>query len=112
MLCALSLLLFAVGASIAIMLCKLLPCSCNGGGMYVPALLVGKAHCRPLQKGHCGGAWKRRSSIITTAYLRNEDILTAVEENLAYLNPPVLSVFKDFVSRIKLVDPDVDGGSP
>ena len=27
-------------------------------------------------------------SIITTAYLRNEDILTAVEENLHYLNPP------------------------
>ena len=27
-------------------------------------------------------------SIITTAYLRNEDILTAVEENLPYLNPP------------------------
>ena len=46
-------------------------------------------------------------SIITTAYLRNEDILTAVEENIAYLNPPVLSVFKGFVSRVRLVDPDV-----
>ena len=46
-------------------------------------------------------------SIITTAYLRNEDILTAVEENLPYLNPPVLSVFQSFVSRVRLVDPDV-----
>ena len=47
-------------------------------------------------------------SIITTAYLRNEDILNAVEENLAYLNPPVLSVFRDFVNRVRLVDPDVE----
>src|SRR5699024_4174994 len=46
-------------------------------------------------------------SIITTAYLRNEDILTAVEENMNYLNPPVLSVFREFVSRIKLINPDV-----
>jgi hypothetical protein len=46
-------------------------------------------------------------SIITTADLRNEDILTAVEENLPYLNPPVLSVFQGFVSRVRLVDPDV-----
>ena len=47
-------------------------------------------------------------SIITTAYLRNEDIQTAVEENLEYLNPPVKSVFAEFLARIQLVDPDVD----
>lgn len=47
-------------------------------------------------------------SIITTAYLRNEDILTAVEENIQYLNPPVQGVFKDFLTKIKLINPDVD----
>lgn len=47
-------------------------------------------------------------SIITTSYLRNEDIQTAVEENLEYLNPPVKSAFAEFLTRIKLVDPDVD----
>ena len=46
-------------------------------------------------------------SIVTTAYLRSENILTAVEENLNYLNPPVHQVFKDFVLRVKLIDPDV-----
>lgn len=46
-------------------------------------------------------------SIVTTAYLRSENILTAVEENLRYLNPPVHQVFKDFVLRVKLIDPDV-----
>lgn len=47
-------------------------------------------------------------SIITTAYLRSEDILTSVEENLEYLNPPVKNVFRDFVSRIRLIDPDLE----
>ena len=36
------------------------------------------------------------------------DILTSVEENLEYLNPPVKSIFQDFVSRIRLVDPDLE----
>jgi Flp pilus assembly protein TadB len=49
-------------------------------------------------------------SIITTAYLRNEDILTAVEENMDYLNPPVLSVFKEFACKIKMINPDITAG--
>ena len=46
-------------------------------------------------------------SVITTAYLRTEDIVTAVEENIAYLNPPVSRVFQDFLIQIKMVNPDV-----
>jgi tight adherence protein B len=46
-------------------------------------------------------------SIVTTAYLRNEDIITAVDENIAYLNPPVQDVFKEFLFKLKLVDNDV-----
>jgi len=46
-------------------------------------------------------------SIITTAYLRNEDIVTAVEENIAYLNPPIQSVFHEFLFKLKLVDSDI-----
>lgn len=34
--------------------------------------------------------------------------MTAVEENLAYLNPPVSRVFQDFLMQIKFVDPDVE----
>lgn len=46
-------------------------------------------------------------SIITTAYLRNEDIITSIEENVHYLNAPVKSVFEIFISRIKLSNPDL-----
>lgn len=46
-------------------------------------------------------------SIISTAYIRNEDIVTAVEENISYLNPPIKNVFADFLIQLKLVDSDV-----
>lgn len=45
-------------------------------------------------------------SIITTAYLRNEDIVTAVEENLPYLNAPIKDVFAEFLVQMRLIDSD------
>ena len=107
-LCALSLLLFAMGGSIAIML---------GNFFLVPVMAIGFMflpfwYVRLTQshfKRDIAAELETELSIITTAYLRNEDILTAVEENMNYLNPPVLSVFKGFVSRIKLINPDIIG---
>lgn len=46
-------------------------------------------------------------SIVTTSYLRNESILTAVEENLAYMNPPVADVFKGFLTQSKLISVNI-----
>lgn len=42
-------------------------------------------------------------SVITTSYLRSENILAAVEENLPYLNPPVSDVFQAFLAESKLI---------
>lgn len=47
-------------------------------------------------------------SIITTAYIRNEDIVTAVEENISYLNAPIKDVFTDFLVQLKLINSDTD----
>ena len=106
MLCALSLLFFAVGASVAVMLSNffLVPVMA-AGCMLLPFWWV-KLTASHFKKD-IAAELETALSIITTAYLRNEDILTAVEENLPYLNPPVLSVFQSFVSRVRLVDPDV-----
>ena len=105
--CAMSLLLFVVGASAAIML---------GNFFLVPVLAVGMMFVpfwfikltASYYKKNIAAELETALSIITTAYLRNEDIQTAVEENLEYLNPPVKSVFAEFLARIQLVDPDVD----
>ncbi|KAF5035784.1 MAG: hypothetical protein VB128_03780 [Sedimentibacter saalensis] len=105
-LCALSLLLFAVGGAIAIVL---------GNFFLVPVLAFGFMflpfwYVRLTQthfKKDIAAELETALSIITTAYLRNEDILTAVEENMDYLNPPVLPVFREFAYQIKMINPDI-----
>ncbi len=46
-------------------------------------------------------------SIITSSYIRSENIVTAIEENKDYLNHPVKEVFQQFVLQANLVNPDV-----
>lgn len=109
MICAVSLFLFAIGSGIAIVL---------GNFFSVPVLGIGFMllpfwYVRMTQthfKRDIAAELETALSIITTAYLRNEDIVTAVEENIDYLNPPVLSVFKGFVYRIKMINPDIAAG--
>ena len=107
MVCALSLLLFLVGAAFALALGNffLMPVLAVGM-MFVPFWFI-KLTANHYKK-NIAAELETALSIITTAYLRNEDIQTAVEENLDYLNPPVKNVFAEFLTRIKLVDPDVD----
>ncbi len=42
-------------------------------------------------------------STITTSYMRSENIILAVEENLEYLNAPIKDVFVYFLSQTKLI---------
>ncbi|TCU66956.1 hypothetical protein EV204_11366 [Tissierella praeacuta] len=106
MLCALSLLLFSIGASISIIINNffLLPVMAIGF-MFIPFWYVRLTQTH--FKKAISAELETALSIITTAYLRNEDIVTAVEENIDYLNPPVLSVFKEFTSRVRLINPDI-----
>jgi len=46
-------------------------------------------------------------SIITTSYLRSENFILAVEENINYLNPPVCDVFKMFLAQTNLINADI-----
>lgn len=104
--CACSLLLFAIGAAIAIVM---------GNFFLAPVMAVGFMMLPfwyvQLTASHfkkdIAAELETALSIVTTAYLRSENILTAVEENLNYLNPPVHQVFKDFVLRVRLIDADV-----
>lgn len=46
-------------------------------------------------------------SVITTSYLRSESIITAVDENITYINPPVADVFKSFITQTKLINSNI-----
>ena len=93
MLCTAAFVLFAFGAAAAVMM---------GNFYMVPVLACGfllipfwyiklTAHT---YKKDISEELETALSIITTSYLRNEDILTAVEESVPYLNPPVQTVFQ------------------
>lgn len=105
--CAASLALFCAGGSAAIL---------SGNFFLAPVLAAGLMFL-PFWYVKLTASHYRRDvsaeletalSIITTAYLRTEDIVTAAEENAAYLNPPVSRVFRSFLMQVKLVDPDVE----
>ncbi|MDE5590220.1 MAG: hypothetical protein K2J60_13955, partial [Acetatifactor sp.] len=107
LICAAALALFCAGGSIAILL---------GNFFLAPVMAVGFLFLPFWYVKLTASHYKRdvsaeletALSVITTAYLRTEDIVTAVEENIAYLNPPVSKVFRDFLMQIKMVSPDVE----
>ena len=105
--CAASLLFFAAGASLAILMSNvfLVPVLAVGM-MFIPFWYVRLTATH--YKKNIASELETALSIITTAYFRNEDILTAVEESIQYLNPPVRSVFAGFLTQVKLINPDVD----
>lgn len=107
MVCAVSLLLFAAGAAFAILLNNvfLVPVLAVGL-MFLPFWYIRLTATH--YKKTVAAELETALSIITTSYLRNEDILTAVEESVQYLNPPVKNVFTEFLAQTQLIDPDVE----
>ena len=105
--CMTSLLLFALGACIAIL---------AGNAFLVPVLAVGMMLVPFWYVKLTAGGFKKdvaaeletALSVITTAYLRTENFQQAVEENVRYLHHPVQEVFQRFLTRIKHIDPDLD----
>lgn len=107
LLCTASLLLFAAGAAGAAILGNLFLVPVTAVGfMFLPFWYI-KLTASHFKKD-VAAELETALSIVTTAYMRSEDILTSVEENLEYLNPPVKNVFQDFVSRVRLVNPDLE----
>lgn len=106
MLCACSLALAAVGVSVAVAIGNLFLAPVLAIGlMFVPFWYIKTTETN--YKKAISSELETALSIITTAYLRNEDIITSIEENVHYLNAPVKTVFESFISRIKLSNPDV-----
>ena len=42
-------------------------------------------------------------SIVTTSYMRNDDIVTAVRENIEYLKPPIKDIFASFLAESTMI---------
>ncbi len=46
-------------------------------------------------------------SIITTSYIRSDNIVSAVQENLSYLKPPIKGIFEGFIAEATVISPDI-----
>ena len=107
MICAASLLFLTVGASLAILIGNVFLVPVMAAGMmFIPFWYIRLTATH--YKKNIAAELETALSIITTAYLRSEDMLTAVEESVQYLNPPVRGVFAGFLAQVKLIDPDLD----
>ena len=46
-------------------------------------------------------------SIITTSYVRSDNLISAVRENITYLKPPVKGIFESFLIEATVISPDI-----
>ncbi|MBS5913505.1 hypothetical protein P4H94_26920 [Paenibacillus macerans] len=98
----LSLSLAVGGAMLALLLSNvwLLPVL-TGGFAMLPFWIV--LFAATFYKKRLHAELETALSVITTSYLRSENIISAVEENLPYLHPPVSDVFQAFLAESKLI---------
>ena len=46
-------------------------------------------------------------SLITTSYIRNDNLVNAVNEKLSQLKPPIKSIFESFLAEATVISPDI-----
>jgi len=94
---------FAVGCLLALLM---------GNAFLVPVLGLAFAYIPVFYVRSTAGTYKKQLnaemetalSIITTSYLRTEDILLSVKENINFINPPVKAHFEEFITESELIN--------
>jgi hypothetical protein len=94
---------FAVGCLLAFLM---------GNGFLVPVLGIAFAYIPIIYIRATAGSYKKQLnaeletalSIITTSYLRTEDILISVKENIHFINAPVKVHFEEFITESELIN--------
>ena len=104
--CAASLLLMIVGCVIAIMIDNpfLVPVFAIAFAM-IPFFYAKRTVA--YYDNHVKEELETALSIITTSYVRTDDIVSAVKENIQYLKPPVKDIFAGFVAENMMISSDV-----
>lgn len=108
MACAASLVMFVIGCAVAIAIENV---------FLIPAIAVAFAaipfvyvrRTVSYYEHHIREELETALSIITTAYIRNDDVVLAVKENVEYLKPPVKEIFTAFVAENAMITSDIRG---
>lgn len=104
--CCASLVLFAAGAVVAVLIDNifLLP-ALSVAFALIPFIYVRNSISQ--YEKHIKTDLETTLSTITTSYIRNEDIILAVRENLDYIKPPLRACFNAFIGDAVAVSSSV-----
>lgn len=102
----LSLILFSVGAVLALLIGNIYLVPIMGIGFsLMPIWYLRSASVN--YKKHLNEELETAISIITTSYLRTEDLIRAVRENLPYINEPIRINFEAFVYEVEMINANI-----
>ncbi|WP_243141131.1 type II secretion system F family protein [Alkaliphilus pronyensis] len=59
-------------------------------------------------KNELNGELETVLSVVTTSYMRCDSIITAIEENIDYINPPIYNIFNAFLADTKLINSNIN----
>lgn len=104
--CALALLLMVAGCIVAIAIDNM---------FLIPVLAVAFAlipfayltRTIAIYETQVRGELETALSLITTSYIRNDNLVNAVNENLSQLKPPIKSIFESFLAEATVISPDI-----
>lgn len=98
-----SLLLFAVGAVLALLLGNIYMVPILGIGFSLIPVWYLRSTASSYKK-HLNEELEMSISIITTSYLRTEDLIRSIKENLPHIGEPVHAIFEAFVYEAELIN--------
>ena len=102
----LSLILFAVGSVLALLIGNVYMVPILGIGFSLIPIWYLRSTAASYKK-HLNEELETAISIITTSYLRTEDLIRSVKENLPYINEPVKANFEAFVYEAELINANI-----
>ena len=103
--CAASLVLLIAGCIVAVMVDNFFMIPVFALAFAAIPFLFARNTIKAYDK-HIREEMETAMSIVTTSYIRTEDIVSSVRENLAYLKPPIKEIFAGFVGDATMISSD------
>ena len=104
--CALSVVFLVVGCILAVVINNFFLIPVFAAAFAILPFLFAKNTISAYDK-HIKEEMETALSIITTSYIRSDDIVGAVNENITYLKPPIREIFQGFVGDATMISSDI-----
>jgi hypothetical protein len=104
--CALSLVLLIAGCVLSVLIDNLFLLPVLAFSFALFPFMYAKTTIAYYDK-HITDELETALSIISTSYIRSDDIVSSVNENICYLKMPIQSIFQSFVTETMMISSDI-----